>query len=151
MARPDGPRSLDRRTLPPLALLPYEKLLAETLRGFLAELCLTNAGVVMSYISHRRDENMDDLIASSAELFLKPGCLRYARRATIETDWGTPPHVSIDMTFACAQLRAAFRIVFAAAVIGVNVDRIEFASGGPEEDGLARFAAALASARLAGH
>ncbi|MBS9479312.1 hypothetical protein [Ancylobacter radicis] len=152
MPKADGAFRLDKQALPPLALLPYEKLLGDTLRGFLSELFFTSAGVVMAYISRRQDENIQDLIASSAELFLKPGLLHYGRHAAIESDWGTPPNVSISMVLRQATLTAAFRVVFDDSAIGVHIDRIDF-TGGPAsaDDNLQRFATALAAARLAGN
>lgn len=150
MPAPDGVSRLDKQSLPPLALLPYEKILAETLRGFLAELFYTNAGVVMAYISRRQDENIEDLIVSSAELFLKPGLLHYGRDAAVESDWGTPPNVSIHMTFEDGAVSAAFRVVFDDTAIGVHIDHIDFAAGPASlEDNLARFETSLAAARLA--
>ncbi|WGD28589.1 hypothetical protein AncyloWKF20_12270 [Ancylobacter sp. WKF20] len=144
----NGAFSLDKDA--PLALLPYEKMLADTLRGFLSELCFTSAGVVIAYISRRQDENIQDLINSSAELFLKPGLLHYGRNAAVESDWGSPPNVSISMVLREATLTAAFRVVFDDTTIGVHIDRIDFA-GGPAspEDNLQRFADALAAARIA--
>ncbi|MCK0207911.1 hypothetical protein MWN33_07675 [Starkeya koreensis] len=153
MSANEGRRRLDRASLPPLALLRYEKALAETLHGFLAELCLTNAGVVMAYLSGQQDGNIDDLIASSAELFLKPGQFHYARRAVIDSDWGLPPLVSIAMSFRRPELTAEFHIVFDADAIGVHIDSIDFAAvptAGEAED-LSRFEAALAAARLSAH
>ncbi|MBS7537946.1 hypothetical protein [Ancylobacter lacus] len=150
MRKGDGAHHLERQSLPELALLPFEQMLAETLRGFLAELCLTNAGVVMAYISRSQDANIEDLVASSAELFMKPGRVRYARHATMETEWGFPPNVSIDMHFREEAIEAAFRVEFGDTAIGVHIDRIAFPAGpGTPDDNLRRFGAALASARIA--
>ena len=148
----EGPCCLDISSLPELALLTYEKRLAEALRGFLTELCLTNAGVVMAYINSGQDSNIDDLIASSAELFLKPGRIFYARQAIIESDWGAPPHVSIALRFRQPSMTAAFHVVFDDSSIGVHIDAIEFNKPlGTESENLHRFEAALAAARIAGH
>ena len=150
MPRHDGGFSLDKDA--PAALLPYEKMLADTLRGFLGELCFTSAAVVIAYISRRQDENIQDLINSSAELFIQPGLLHYGRDADVESQWGTPPNVSISMVLRAASLTATFRVVFDDDTIGVHIDRIDF-NGGPAtpEDNLKRFASALAAACLAGN
>lgn len=148
----EGPCRLDIASLPELSLLTYEKRLAEALRGFLTELCLTNAGVVMAYINSGQDSNIDDLIASSAELFLKPGQLSYDRHAVIESDWGAPPHVSIALSFRQPAMTTAFHVVFDENSVGVHIDAIEFATPtGSESENLRRFEAALAAARLSEH
>ncbi|MBS7556306.1 hypothetical protein KHC23_21985 [Ancylobacter dichloromethanicus] len=152
MPENNGCHRLDKESLSPLELLRYEHLLAETLRGFLTELCLTNAGVVIAYINARQDSNIDDLVASSAELFIKPGQLHYARKAVIDSDWGLPPHVSIAMRLRHAELTVAFHVIFDDHTVGVHIDSIEFvrALGGGAEN-LARFETALATARISTH
>lgn len=142
-------RFLDSRSLSGRAVFPYEKLLADSLRGFLSELCLINAGIFISYIEADKGENINDIVASSAELSLKPGLLRYGRHATIDSVWGFPPEVSIDLELHHASLAAFFRVVFEAQSVGVHLDGILFREvlGEPEEN-LQRFAHALSEARL---
>ena len=143
-------RFLDTRALPGRAIFSYEKMLADNLRGFLAELCLINAGVFINYIEEEKGENINDIVASSAELTIKPGLLRYGRHATVESSWGFPPEVSIDLELHHASLAAFFRVVFEAQAVAVHLDGILFreALGEPDEN-LQRFANALAESRLA--
>src|SRR5262249_44492382 len=138
-------RFLDPRVLSGGALLSYEKLLAENLKGFLAELCLIGAGIFISYIEADKDENITDMVDSSAELTLKPGLLRYGRHASVESNWGFPPEVSIDLELHHATLAAFFRVIFEAQAVGIHIDGILFseALGAPEEN-LRRFERALA-------
>lgn len=143
-------RFLDTRALNGRAVFSYEKLLADSLRGFLSELCLINAGIFITYIEEDKGENINDIVASSAELSLKPGLLRYGRHATVESAWGFPPEVSIDLELHHASLAAFFKVVFEAQAVAVQLDGILFreALGEPEEN-LRRFAEALAESRLA--
>lgn len=150
MRAQDNKRCLDKETSTPLGLLSYEKLLAESLKGFLAELCFTNAGIIMAYISANQDGNLEDILASSAELCLKPGLISYGHKATFESDWGLPPYVSIDLIFRHGGVHAHFKVIFDDNAIGVDIERILFSEtlGDPQEN-LTRFAKALADARLA--
>lgn len=142
-------RFLDPRSLTGRAVFPYEKLLADSLRGFLSELCLINAGIFISYIEADKGENISDIVASSAELTLKPGLLRYGRHATIDSVWGFPPEVSIDLELHHANLAAFFRVVFEAQTVGVHLDGILFRDAlGDPEDNFRRFAHALSEARI---
>ncbi|MEP9375427.1 hypothetical protein ABLE91_01840 [Aquabacter sp. CN5-332] len=124
-------------------------MLAENLKGFLSELCLISAGIFISYIEADKGENINDIVDSSAELTLKPGLLRYGRHASVDTVWGFPPEVSLDLELHHDSLAAFFRVTFEAQAVGVHIDGILFseALGGPEEN-LRRFARALSEARL---
>lgn len=130
-------------------MLSYEKLLAENLKGFLAELCLVGAGIFISYIEGDKDENINDMVDSSAELTLKPGLIRYGRHASIDSLWGFPPEVHLDLELHHSSLAAFFRVVFEAQAVGIQIDGILFseALGEPDEN-LRRFERALAECRL---
>ncbi|TCT07935.1 hypothetical protein [Aquabacter spiritensis] len=150
MAASSRNRYFDARALPLEVVFPYEQLLAESLRGFLGELCLTSSEVILAYVDGEQAENIGDLVASSAELTLKPGLLRYGRGATIDSTFGCPPELSIDLELHHASLAAYFRVVFEAQAVGVRMDGILFRDAlGAPEDNFRRFAVALAECRLA--
>jgi hypothetical protein len=142
--------SLEKGALPPFTLLAFEKMLAESLRTFMAELCFTNAGVIMAYISSGQQANIEDILASSAELCLKPGHLVYRNNATFESDWGLPPQVSIDLRLLHSALRTDFKVIFDDSAIGVDIDCISFNRRlNSLSESLDNFADALSEMRLA--
>ncbi|MFG1421496.1 hypothetical protein [Roseixanthobacter liquoris] len=127
----------------------YEKLLANALKQVITELAFTNAGLMLSYVSAGQESIIADILASSAEMSLKPGILRYGHQATSSAEWGTAPVMSLSLELHHATLSAFFRLVFDQFAIGVDIDSIRFAraTGSPEED-LACFAAALEDMRI---
>lgn len=142
-------RMINRATVGELGLMAYERALAECLKSFLSELFYTNAGVVIGYIQANQDNNIHDLMASSAELSLRPGLLRYGQNAVISSDWGAPPVVSIDMELTHPEMTVYFRITFEEKGIGVSIEGIVWTQTlGNDSDNLKRFAAVLADSRL---
>ncbi len=142
-------RIVNRVTVGELGLMAYEKALAECLKSFLSELFYTNAGVVIGYIQANQDNNIHDLMASSAELSLRPGLLRYGQNATIASDWGAPPVVSIDMELTHPTLTVYFRITFEDKSVGVSIEGIVWAESlGDNAETFRRFTEVLADVRL---
>lgn len=132
-----------------MGLMVYERALAECLRHFLSELFYTNAGVVIGYVHANQDSNLNDLIASSAELSLRPGLLRYGQNAAISSDWGQPPEVSLDMELAHPALKVYFRVEFDGKGMGVSIEGIVCAEPlGTDDENFLRFQDALADCRL---
>ena len=130
-------------------LLAYETVLAEGLRGFLAELVMINGGVLVSYVCNNQHAHLDDLIDSSMECRIKPGRLQYGNQAQIDFDWGEAPSVTLAMELRDERLTAFFRVIFGGDHIGIDIRGIHFAEGmGVAEENLRRFAAAVADARL---
>ncbi len=130
-------------------LLPFEAVLAEGLRGFLAELIMINGGLMVSYICNNQHANLDDLIGSSMECRIKPGRLLYGNDAQVDFDWGEAPSVQLAMELRDAHLTAFFRVIFGGDHIGIDIRGIHFTDlSGTAEDNLRRFATAVADARL---
>lgn len=128
----------------------YERLLARTLRSFIGELQLIDAGVLIGYILLERERLLEDLIESSAENFLKPGFLHYGRAACARCEWGSKPTAAIELELRHPQLTAYFSVVFEADFVGVNLHGILY-SGAPgnEDENWLRFAAVVAESSLA--
>lgn len=145
----DGTHILEIRHLEHAEIERYEKLLANALKQVITELAFTNAGLMLSYVSAGQESIIADILASSAEMSLKPGILRYGHHATSSAEWGTAPIMSLSLELHHATLSAFFRLVFDQFAIGVDIDSIRFAraAGTPEED-LACFAAALEDMRI---
>jgi len=99
----------------------YERLLARSIKRFISELCLTNAGTMIAYICADQHENIDDIVSSSAELFLRPGALLYAQHAEIDFEWGQAPLVTIEMKLCHPAITTFFRIVFDDRFVGIDI------------------------------
>ncbi|GGF47826.1 hypothetical protein GCM10007301_03900 [Azorhizobium oxalatiphilum] len=140
---------LNRDTVGELGMLVYERALAECLRPFLSELFYTNASVIIGYVHTHQDSNINDLIASSAELSLRPDLLRYGHNASISFDWGEPPVVSLDMEMVHPDLTVYFRIELDGKGIGVAVEGVVFSDQVADTDAaLRRFQDVLQDSRL---
>jgi len=149
MPPPDSRHYIGKRDSSPAELLAYETVLAEGLKGFLAELVMVNAGVIVSYICNNQHAHLDDIIGSSTENRIKPGRLHYTNHAQIDFDWGEAPSVALAMELRDARLTASFRVVFGGDHIGVDIRGIHFADRiGDADDNLKRFSDAVADARL---
>lgn len=128
----------------------YERLLARTLRPFIGELRLTDAGVLIGYILLEREELLADLIESSAEPSLRPGFLHYGGAASAICEWGRKPSASIELEIRHSQLTAYFSLVFDVDYVGVNLHGVRYSrTPGTDEENWRRFAAVLADGNLA--
>ena len=78
-----------------------ERALAESMADVATELRLVNASDLVRYVQCERCAHIEDLVNSSAELYFKPGALRYGWTADLELVWDAPPIVSLDMEFCC--------------------------------------------------
>lgn len=141
-------RLLDLNTRPRLEVEAFERALATALRSVLAELYFTEAGLLIGYINAGQANNIEDIVASSAERTLKPGVLRYGRHALTQSDWGRPPTVSMNLEFHHPTLSVYFKIVFDATSVGLAIDSIDFrAPFAGHAEGLALLGAALDDSR----
>ncbi|MFC4173637.1 hypothetical protein ACFOYU_16500 [Microvirga sp. GCM10011540] len=130
-------------------LWPYEKALAHGIKDVVAELCLTDANVIIAYICKELHANIDDLVQSSTELFFKEGTLSYGQSADVNFEWGKSPAVILDMEFVHHSVTVFFQLVLHGVYVGVAIQRILLSnkSGDPDLD-LASFKSALVDARV---
>lgn len=151
MLAPSNDRLLTKSEATASEFAVYECLLAHAIKRFIAELCLTNAGTMISYICADQHDNIEDIIASSAELFTTPGSLRYAQHAEIDLEWGQAPLVTIDMQLCHPGLTTFFRIVFDDRFVGVDIIGTLFRDEvGTTLENMQRFVRSLADALAAG-
>ncbi|RDI50424.1 hypothetical protein [Microvirga subterranea] len=117
-------------------LWPYEKALAHCIKDFVAELCLTDASIIIAYICNELHANIDDLIESSTELHFKEGVLSYGHCADVKFEWGKSPAVVLDMEFVHQSVTVFFKLVLHGFYVGVSIQRILLSnkSGDPELD-----------------
>lgn len=122
----------------------YERILGETLKPFMAEVYLVNAGVLASYVYAQHQANLGDIVASSAEGLRRPGLLRYARQAAVNVDWNSALAISLRMEFVHETLTTVFDVVFNSNYVGVDILVISYHDGPVEqEEGYQRFTRAI--------
>lgn len=105
-------------------LLGYESILAHAVKDVIGEICLADAGVLISYIHNNLNENIEDLVNSSTELFFRDGTLRYGQYADVTFDWRKPPSIVLDMEFQHAPLTVFFKLWFQGDYVGVEIHRM---------------------------
>jgi hypothetical protein len=130
-------------------LWPYEKALAVSIKDVVAELCLTDASILITYICNNLHANIDDLVASSTELFFREGTLSYGHSADVNFEWGKSPVAILDMEFIHQSVTVFFQLVLHGYYVGVAIQKILLGNK-PADPGLdlQRFKGALANARL---
>ena len=134
------------RTAPADVIAASERVFAEELRDFIAELCLLDGGVLIGWVRGEHHGNIADLVASSAEPFFKDATLAYADAADVTLAWGRSLQVVLDMEFVTKPVTVFFKLVLDGYFAGVAIQRILAESEPPfSPDVLAR---ALTDARL---
>jgi hypothetical protein len=145
---------LDKKMLTPSLRLCYEKALGHALGEFLAEISLVDPLVMQTFVMSRKQANINDLLASSAELSLKPGLLRCAELDEFEPDEvdfdeDAADALALELRLQHAELLAWFRVLFLQNSIGVDLHRVRFRERlGSESENLARFARVMADLRI---
>ena len=123
----------------------FERTLGESLKPFMAEVYLVNAGTLASYVYSKREGNLGDILASSAEALCRPGLLRYARQSRVEFDWRSSVAITLRMEFTHELLTAVFDIVFDDRFVGIDIIGVSYRDELTcPEDGVERFARAVA-------
>lgn len=112
------------RPAAPDAIAAAEEIFADALRGFIAELCLLDGGVLIGWIRAQHHGNIADLVSSSAELFFKDSVLTYADGADVCLDFGRSMQVVLDMEFAARPMTVFFKLVLDEMFAGVAIQRI---------------------------
>jgi hypothetical protein len=129
--------------------LAREKAIADGVKDVAAELRLIDIVNLIVYIQLEKHGNLDDLVASSVELYFKPDTLRYGWRAAVETDWSGPASVTLDMEFQNKGVTVFFSLILGPLKAGIEIHYFAVAgsSGDPEEN-TGRLIDAIADARL---
>ena len=127
-------------------LADAERVFANAIRDFIAELCLLDGGILIGWVQAARHGNIADLVASSAEPYFKEATIAYADGADVRFDWGRSLTVVLDMEFVSEPVTVFFKLILDGVYVGVAIQRI-LADQGPSFclDG---FETALAEARL---
>ncbi|MBB3951448.1 hypothetical protein [Aureimonas jatrophae] len=126
-----------------------EKILAAGIKEVVAELRLVE---VVDYVAFLRLDllgNIADIVDSSAQLFLRPGTLRFADGGDVQLGWGSVPRIDLDMEFRSEGVTVHFRLELSATMAAVQINYIAFAE--PDADpaiNTERLASAVEAARI---
>jgi hypothetical protein len=126
-----------------------EKALGHGVRELASELRLVEPTDYVTFVRGERFANIANLVASSAELFFKPGTIFFGHSGEVDLRWGEPPSVVLDMEFRHLHVNVYFRLVLEACRAGVEITYVSFegASDVPD-DNTRRLVEAIADARL---
>lgn len=126
-----------------------EKALGNGIRELASELRLVEPGDYVAYVRSERFANIANLVASSAELFFKPGTIFFGHSGDVDLQWGHAPSVALDMEFRHQSVNVYFRLVLEAQQAGVEITYLNFEGASEEpEDNTRRLVEAIADARL---
>jgi hypothetical protein len=103
-----------------------ERALASVARELAAELRLTDVVDLITFIRTDNHPNINDLVNSSAELYLKPGTLSYGWAAEVDMRWTGNPSVKLDLEFQHRQVTAFFKLILEPRQAGVELSHVEF-------------------------
>lgn len=127
----------------------YERMLAHSIKDVVAEICLMDASIIISYICGNLHANLDDLIRSSAELFFREDTLCYGFDAEVDFEWGKVPAIVLGMEFVHPNATVFFRLVLHGFYVGVAIQRILLSDkSGDSSLDMMSFEKALADARI---
>lgn len=126
-----------------------EKALGYGIRELASDLRLVEPADYINFVRTERFANIANLIASSAELFFKPGTIYFGHSGDVDVSWDQPPTVALDMEFRHMRVNVYFRLVLEAQQAGVEITYVAFdgASDEPDEN-TQRLVDAIADARL---
>jgi len=130
-------------------ILEREKALGYGVRELASELRMVEPSDYVAFVRAERFANIANLVASSAELFFKPGTISFGHSGEVDLKWGEPPAVVLDMEFRHLHVNVYFRLVLEEQQAGVEITYLAFegASDAPD-DNTRRLVEAIADARL---
>lgn len=127
----------------------FEEVLACNIKDVVADLCLADAEIIMSYAANQQHGNMNDMVMSSTELYFKDKTLTYARGVDVSLEWGHPPCVVLDMEFVHDAVSVFFKLVLGQQYVGVQINRMLLSEAIDRHSfDVASFEKVVASARL---
>ncbi|MGO4573385.1 hypothetical protein [Microvirga sp. 2TAF3] len=102
----------------------YEEVLACNIKDVVGDLCLADADIIMAYVTKKLHGNMNEIVASSTELFFKDKTLTYTHSADVDTQWGPTPGVILNMAFAYGPVNVLFKLVLGDKYAGVQIEEM---------------------------
>jgi hypothetical protein len=129
-------------------IMEHEKVLAQGLREVASELRLVEPVDYAVFVRTERFANIANLVASSAELYFKPGTILFGQSGEVDVTRDRPPSVALDMEFRHLQVNVFFRLTLEARRAGIDITHLTFggASDAPQ-DNTRRLIDAISDAR----
>jgi hypothetical protein len=124
-----------------------EPILAENIAEIASELRLVNVLDLIAFVRNENCTTLDDLVGCAAELYFRPGAIRYAWFAELDVLWDSLPSVALNMEFSWSGATAFFKLHLGAERAGVTLQHVAFDANDGAEAPVQRFARALAEAR----
>jgi hypothetical protein len=106
-----------------------EKILAESIGGFVRELRLVDVQHYVAFITLERFSNIADIIDSAAEHFFAPGFLKMGMGGEVTLDWGAAPAVTLDLIMQPSGAKIYFSVTLKADSATVSLDYLSFETG----------------------
>ena len=103
-----------------------ERVLADGIKEIAAELRLVEVVDYIAFLRLERFGNLADIVTSSAELYFKPGVLRFANSGDIRLTWGSVPIVILGLEFRHMGLDIRFRLELGASIAAVDITYMTF-------------------------
>jgi hypothetical protein len=86
--------------------LERERIIAEAIAPFAAELRLVNVEHFIAFMVLERYAFVADIVRSAAELHFAPGFLELGHGGEVRLDWSTTPSISLDLVLRPAGVTA---------------------------------------------
>jgi hypothetical protein len=99
-----------------------EELLASAVKELASELRLIEVGDLVDFIRKRQFGTIAHIVASSAELYYKPGTLLFLNSGETTLDWGRDPGVALDLKFENDGVTVYFRLFLESSSAGIQID-----------------------------
>ncbi len=126
-----------------------ERILADGLASLAGDLLLVDATDYLVFLRTGRFTNVESLVKSSAELWFRPGTVRFGHSGDVMMDWAQAPCIALDMEFHNRGVHVYFRLSLGKADKFVDITYIWFDSARPNAgENTAQLSAAFADARL---
>jgi hypothetical protein len=107
--------------------LERERIIAEAIAPFAAEMRLVNVEHFIAFMVLERYAFVADIVKSSAELHFAPGFLELGHGGDVRLDWETLPSICLDLVMRPAGLTAYFSLTLAGAAAHIELTYISFA------------------------
>ena len=103
-----------------------ERALADGIKEVAAELRLVDVVDYIAFLRLERFGNLADIVTSSAELYLKPGVLRFADGGEVRLKWGEVPVIILALEFRHAGVTAHIHLELGATTAAVDIIHVSF-------------------------
>ncbi len=104
----------------------HEQILGDHIRDVASELRLVDVDQLIHFLKKENADCISDVVNSSAELFFKPGTLRYGLSGEFDVSWNNPPSVSLNMEFRNPPLTILFSLSMSSQMASVEIYDVHF-------------------------